>query len=105
MIEEDERNEDKENNEEIEDEKVMTEDGFKDVIGAKYLKMDKSVYFLENLNYVIEVPIREHGKPQVIEAKDKGIKNIETYETFEEIDDEGQETIGSMMDSNREREA
>ena len=67
----------------------------KNVIGAKYLKMEKSVCFLENSIYIVEVPVREHGKPEVIEAKDKEIKNLETYETFEEIDDEGQETIGS----------
>ena len=41
------------------------------------------------------MPVREHGKPKVIEANDKGIKNLETYETFEEIDDEGQEKIES----------
>ena len=46
IIEEDERVEDKDA--EMEDEQVMTEDGLKDVIGAKYLKMDKIVCFLEN---------------------------------------------------------
>ena len=29
------------------------------------------------------------------EAKEKEIQNLETYETFEEVDDIGQETIGS----------
>ena len=81
--------------EKMEDEKEMKEDGLKDVIGAKYLKMAKSVCFLENSIYVVEVLVREHGKPEVIEAKGKDIKNLETYEAFEEIDDEGQETIGS----------
>ena len=57
--------------------------------------MDKSVCFLENSIYVVELPVREHGKPEVIEAQNKEIKNLETYETFEEIDDVGQETIGS----------
>ena len=56
--------------------------------------MDKSVCFLENSIYVVEHPVREHGKLEVIEAKNKEIKDLETYETFEEIDDEGQETIG-----------
>ena len=31
----------------------------------------------------------------MIEAKQKEIENLKTYETFEEVDDEGQETIGS----------
>ena len=41
------------------------------------------------------MPVREHGKPEVIQAKNNEIKNLETYETFEEVDDIGQETIGS----------
>ena len=48
---------------------VMTEDGLKDVIGAKYLKMDKSVYFLKNSVYVLEVPVKDNRKPEVKEAK------------------------------------
>ena len=34
-------------------------------------------------------------KAKVIKAKQKEIENLKTYETFEEVDDEGQETIGS----------
>ena len=74
---------------------VMTEFGLKYLIGAKYLKMDKSVCFLENSVYVVEVLVKEHGKPVVKEAKQKEIKNLETYKTFEEEEDKGQETIGS----------
>ena len=51
--------------------------------------------FLESSVYVVEVPVREHGKPEVKEAKEKEIQNLETYETFEEVEDKGQETIGS----------
>ena len=40
----------------------MESDGLKDAIGAKYLKMEKSVCFLENSIYIVEVPVREHGK-------------------------------------------
>merc|ERR1712112_255644 len=38
---------------------------------------------------------KEHGKPEVKEAKEKEIKNLEMYETFEEVEDVGQEKIGS----------
>ena len=55
----------------MEDEQVMTEHGLKDVRGAKYLKMVKSVCFSENSIYLVEVTVREHGKPEVIEAKDR----------------------------------
>ena len=37
---------------------------------------------------MVEVPVREHGKVEVIEAKEKEIENLKLYETFEEIDDE-----------------
>ena len=57
--------------------------------------MEKSVCFMENSIYVVEVPVKEHGKAEVIEAKEKEIENLKTYETFEEVDDEGQETTGS----------
>ena len=57
--------------------------------------MEKSICFLKNSIYVVEVPMKEHGKAEVIEAKEKEIENLKTYETFEEVDDEGQETIGS----------
>ena len=57
--------------------------------------MGRSVCFIENSIYVVEIPVKEHGKAEVIEAKNNEIKNLKTYETFEEVDDEGQETIGS----------
>ena len=91
----DEKMEDAQENEIDEDDMVMTEDGLKDVIGAKYLKMANSVCFLETSVYVVEVPVRDHGKPEVKEAKEKEIQNLETYETFEEVEDKGQEAIGS----------
>merc|ERR1711921_53755 len=42
-----------------------------------------------------EEPEKEHKKPEIIEAKNKEIENLRTYETFEEVEDEGQVTIGS----------
>ena len=94
-VNEEEKDEQEEESEEKENEKEVENEGLKDVIGAKYLKMEKSVCFLENSIYVVEVPVREHGKAEVIEAKEKEIEISKMYETFEEVDDEGQETIGS----------
>ena len=65
----------------------MKEDGLNDVIGAKYLKMKNSVCFLETSVFVGEVPVREHGRPEIIAAKEDEIRNLETYETFEEVQD------------------
>ena len=49
----------------------------------------------EITSYVVEVPLREHGSKEVIEAKQREVENLKLYEVFEEVEDEGQETIGS----------
>ena len=41
------------------------------------------------------MPVREHNTPEVIEAKQKEIENLEKYEVFEEVKYEVQETVGS----------
>merc|ERR1712101_80300 len=66
-----------------------------DKIGAKYLQVEKSVYFMDYQIYSVEVPIKDHGKPEIVAAKNKEMKNLEFYETYEEVKDEGQETMGS----------
>merc|ERR1711962_1747485 len=81
--------------EEIEDENEVRRDLQNDIIGAKYLQVEKSVYFMDYEIFLLEVPVKEHGKPEIVEAKNSEIENLKTYETFEEVIDEGQETIGS----------
>lgn len=41
----------------------------KDGIRAKYLQMDKSMCFLENTVFVVEVLVWEHIRPEIKEAK------------------------------------
>ena len=60
------------------------------------MKIENSVSFLDSMIYTVELPIPEHIHPEVKEAKMKEVKNLEDYEVFEEIEDEGQETIGSQ---------
>ena len=67
----------------------------KDVTGAKYLKMENSVSFSEMCSYVIELPVSEHGRPEVKMVKKNEIKNLMDYNTFKEVIDEGHETIRS----------
>merc|ERR1712237_216025 len=69
--------------EEKEDENEVRKDLLNDVIGAKYLQVEKSVYFMDHSIFTVEVPIREHGKLEIIEAKNKEIENLKTYETFD----------------------
>ena len=45
--------------------------------------------------YTVKVPVREHKKVEVIEAKDKELDNLMKYGVFEEANNEGQETISS----------
>ena len=64
-------------------------------MGAKYLRMENSVCFSDSCAVAVELPIAEHGRPEVVEAKQKEVQNLEDYETFEEVQDRGQESIGS----------
>ena len=45
--------------------------------------------------YTIELPVSQHGMPEVKAAKMNEIRNLKDYDTFEEVQDEGQERIGS----------
>ena len=45
--------------------------------------------------YSVEVPLKDHEKPEIVEAKNKEMENLRLYETFERVKDEGQERIGS----------
>ena len=51
--------------------------------------------FFMNEIFVIELPVREHGRKEVLEAKEKEIQNLRNYEVFEEVQYVGQETIGT----------
>merc|ERR1712240_60284 len=94
--ENDEKNEERDDDkEETENKDEVRNDLQNDVIGAKYLQVEKSVYFMDYEIFSLEVPVKEHKKPEIIEAKNTEIKNSRTYEMFEEVRDEGQETIGS----------
>ena len=51
----------------------MRKDLQNDVIGAKYLQVEKSVYFMDYEIFLLEVPVKEHGKPEIIGAKNTEI--------------------------------
>ena len=99
--------------------KVILEDGLKDVeslvdpeketqrdalkladvtsdgIGTNYLKIINSVSFSDLATYTVELPVSEHGRPEVKEAKTAKINNLLDYDVFEKMKDKGQDTIGS----------
>ena len=45
--------------------------------------------------FVTEGLVLEHNQPEVNKAKAKEIQNVEDWNTFEEVEDIGQECIGS----------
>ena len=51
------------------------------------------------------MPVKEHKKPEVIEAKQREIENLEKYGVFEEVEDVGQETVGSRWVITRKEKA
>merc|ERR1712115_526513 len=40
-----------------------------DTIGAKYLQVEKSVYFMDCEIYSVELPLKDHNKPKIVKAK------------------------------------
>ena len=64
-------------------------------VGAKYLRMVNTVSFSEMCNYTIELPASKHGMPEDKAAWINEIRNLKDYDTFEKVQDEGQEKIGS----------
>ena len=44
----------------------MRRDLQNDIIGAKYLQVEKSVYFMDYEIFTLEVPVRKRGKPEIV---------------------------------------
>ena len=64
-------------------------------ISTFWMQMENSECYDDITIFTVEVPVREHKKPEVIEAKQKEIENLEKYGVFEEVEDEGQDTLDS----------
>ena len=67
----------------------------RDRISTFWMRMENTECYDDIAVYTVEVPVREHKKVEVIEAKDKELENLMKYNVFEEVNDEGQETISS----------
>ncbi len=67
-----------------------------DSVGTYWMAVEKSECFDNEVAVlVVEIQKKDHGMPEVVEAKKKEIENLERYGTFEEVKDEGQERITS----------
>ena len=58
-------------------------------------KLENNESFEDFAVYTVDIPKREQNAPEVKEAKMKEVENLMRYEVFEEVDDCGQERIGS----------
>ena len=67
----------------------------RDRISTFWMRMENTECYDDITVYTVEVPVREHKKVEVIEAKDKELDNLMKYGVFEEVNNEGQETISS----------
>merc|ERR1712030_13939 len=67
----------------------------RDQTAAFWLQMENTECFNDIAVFAVEVPAKEHKRAEVLEAKDREIENLDRYEVFEEVDDIGQEMIGS----------
>ena len=74
---------------------ALLADVVSDNIGLKYLKVVNHVFFSDADIYTIELPVSEHGTPEVKEAKMTEVSNLLDYDVFEEVEDKGQETVSS----------
>merc|ERR1712105_327078 len=59
----------------------------RDQTAAFWLQMENTECYDDIAVFAVEVPAKEHKRPEVLEAKDREIENLEKYEVFEEVDD------------------
>ena len=70
-----------------------------------YIQSEQHNCFFSDLPiYVVEVPTKDHGRPDVIEAKEKELQNLVNFDTFEEVTDSGQDTIDSRWVINQKED-
>ena len=66
-----------------------------DTIRIQYLKIENDINLSDLAIYTVELPVMEHGKPEVKEAKETEVQNLLNYDVLEEVEDTGQDTLGS----------
>ena len=59
------------------------------------MNVHKECFENEQTTYVIEIPVKEHGRADVLEAKAKELENLKKFGVLEEVDDDGQDTVGT----------
>ena len=66
-----------------------------DVVTTYWMTLEQHENFENIAVYTVEIPAKEQNTPDVDEAKHKEIDNLVKFDVFEEVDNCGQERIGS----------
>ena len=66
-----------------------------DAVATYWMTAEQHENFESYAVYTVEIPAKEQNTPEVDEAKHKEIENLVKFDVFEEVDDCGQERIGS----------
>ena len=66
-----------------------------DSISTFWMKVENNECYDEMAIYTVEIPVKAQNTPKVEEAKQKDLQNMCKYRVFEEVDDIGQDRIGS----------
>ena len=66
-----------------------------DAVATYWMTAEHCENFESIAVYTVEIPAKEQNTPEVKEAKHKEIENLVKFDVFEEVDDCGQERIGS----------
>ena len=65
----------------------------RDQVSAFWMKLENNVCYDDLTIYTVDVPVAEHRKTEVVEAKERELENLTKYGVFEEVEDIGQERI------------
>ena len=69
-----------------------------DILQEKYdLFMEEKRNEIDEITstFVVEVPTKQHDRADIREAKLKEINNLEYYDVFQKVEDNGEEKIGA----------
>ena len=66
-----------------------------DAVATYWMTVEQNENFENYAVYTVEISAKEQNTPEVKEAKHKEIQNLVKFDVFEEVDNCGQERIGS----------
>ena len=66
-----------------------------DTVGAYYACLTENEDMSENSVYRITIPTKQHGRPDVVKAKEIEMENLRSHETWSEVPYQGQELVNT----------